>query len=73
MVTFQDFEKLDISQIQKNILKLISDNPSITQDELALKLNVTRRTIIRNFKLLIEGDYIRRVGNNKNGKWQILQ
>ncbi len=68
-----NFEKLDISQIQKNILKLISDNPSITQDELALKLNVTRRTIIRNFKLLIEGDYIRRVGNNKNGKWQILQ
>ncbi len=74
---FKDNEKLnlvsssDLNNLQKSILKLLSDKPSITQDELARLLDVNKRTIIRNFKGLIENNYIERVGANKNGYWKV--
>ena len=65
-VSFKSFNNL-----QKSIIKLIMDKPSITQEELARMLDVNKRTIIRNFKILIECDYIERVGANKNGYWKV--
>ena len=65
-VSFKSFNKL-----QKSIIKLIMDKPSITQEELAKLLDVNKRTIIRNFKILIECNYIERVGANKNGYWKV--
>ena len=47
------------------------EKPSITQEELARLLDVNKRTIIRNFKMLIECNYIERVGANKNGYWKV--
>lgn len=47
------------------------DKPNITQEELARLLDVNKRTIIRNFKVLLEEKYIKRVGANKNGYWEI--
>lgn len=60
-----------LNNLQKSIIKLIMDKPSITQEELARLLDVNKRTIIRNFKMLIELDYIERVGANKNGYWKV--
>ncbi len=60
-----------LNNLQKSIIKLIIDKPSITQEELARLLDVNKRTIIRNFKMLIEFDYIKRVGANKNGYWKV--
>lgn len=60
-----------LNNLQKSIIKLIMDKPSITQEELARLLDVNKRTIIRNFKMLIECDYIERVGANKNGYWKV--
>lgn len=60
-----------LNNLQKSIIKLIMDKPSITQEELARLLDVNKRTIIRNFKTLIDCDYIKRVGANKNGYWKV--
>ena len=60
-----------LNNLQKSIMKLIMDKPSITQEELARLLDVNKRTIIRNFKILIECNYIERVGANKNGYWKV--
>ena len=60
-----------LNNLQKSIIKLIMDKPSITQEELARLLDVNKRTIIRNFKMLIECDYVERVGANKNGYWKV--
>lgn len=60
-----------LNNLQKSIMKLIMDKPSITQEELARLLDVNKRTIIRNFKMLIECNYIERVGANKNGYWKV--
>lgn len=75
---FIDNEKLlennvnnKFNKIQSFIIQLIKENPKITQEELAILLDVNKRTIIRNFKFLIEEKYIERVGANKNGYWKI--
>lgn len=62
-----------LNEIQKSILKLILDKPNITQEELGKLLGVTLKTISRNFKVLIENDYVRRIGANKNGYWQVIK
>ncbi len=72
---FQKEEKVDfinLNEIQNSILKLIMDKPNITQPELAKLLGVTTKTISRNFKFLLDNNYIERIGANKNGYWKII-
>ena len=47
------------------------DKPNITHEELAILLDVNKRTITRNFKVLLDKKYVERVGTNRNGYWQI--
>lgn len=61
----------NLNKLQKSIIKLIMNKPNITQEELARLLDVNKRTIIRNFKGLIDEKYIERVGANKKGYWMI--
>ena len=71
LLPLNDTSFKELNKLQISILKLIMDNPRITQDELARILDVNRRTIIRNFKDLFDKEYIQRVGANKNGYWKI--
>jgi predicted HTH transcriptional regulator len=43
----------------------------ISIDQLAEKLNVTRRTIIRDIEKLKKAGVIKRVGPDKGGYWEI--
>lgn len=61
----------DINETQKSILNLIVNNPNVTQEELGNLLGVTVKTISRNFKTLIKNNYVKRIGTNKNGYWQV--
>lgn len=54
------------------LLKLIAQNPSITQVQLAEKMGVTDRTIKRKMKLLQEKGFIQRANGKRNGHWEIL-
>lgn len=69
----ENFENYNLNEIQISILKLILDKPNITQEELGKILGVTLKTISRNFKVLLEQNYIKRVGANKNGYWQVIK
>ena len=64
--TFQELNRL-----QNSIISLIMDKPNITYEELAILLDVNKRTITRNFKVLLDEKYVERVGNNRNGYWKI--
>lgn len=55
------------------LLQLISKNPSITQIQLAEKMQVTDRTIKRKMKSLQEKGLIQRIGGKRNGKWIVLE
>ena len=60
-------------EIQKEIIKQLQQNANITQKELAEALNVNKRTIERNIKILKETRKIVRVGNNRKGYWKIIK
>ena len=64
--------RYELSEIQNKIVKLIEANSYVTQIEIANKLKVDRRTIIRNIKELREKKIITREGNNRSGHWKIL-
>ena len=61
-----------LTQTQKEILNLIKESPHITQNEIALKMNIARETVNRNMKKLQEKKIIQRIGADKNGSWKIL-
>ncbi len=61
----------EISKRQKRIIEIIRDNASITQEEMASILNISRFTIIREIKVLEEKGIIKRIGSNKTGNWKI--
>ena len=54
------------------LLKLIAQNPSITQVQLAEKMGVTDRTIKRKMKSLQEKGFIQRANGKRNGHWEII-
>lgn len=61
----------NLSSLQNAILLLIQDEPTITQERLAILLNTAKRTIQRNIKELIDKDLLSRIGTNRNGRWYV--
>ncbi len=54
------------------IVKMISENPHISIDEMRKTMDVTDRTIARYISDLTEHDIIERVGPDNVGLWKIL-
>jgi ATP-dependent DNA helicase RecG len=61
-----------ITKIQKTILELIAKDPYITQEEIAQRINVSKRTIIRHMNELVELKLLKRVGDNRTGYWELI-
>jgi len=56
---------------QEKLISLIKENPNITQEQLAVKLGLTRDGISYNIKKLREQGKIVRIGSTKSGTWII--
>lgn len=63
----------ELTEIQKQIVKLMLDMPNITQKELSRLLDVTVRTIERNVRTLILNKIIIRDGSKKTGEWKVIK
>ena len=61
----------DKKSTQGKILSLIMKNQYITQEEIAQKLKITIRTVIRNINILKEKGIIERIGSCKTGYWSL--
>jgi len=61
----------DISERQKEILKLILDNPKISRKELSLKIKINQSAIQKHLKKLKEKGIIKRIGSDKGGYWKV--
>ncbi|MGD9153835.1 MAG: winged helix-turn-helix domain-containing protein [Gammaproteobacteria bacterium] len=57
----------------EKILSLMKENPSITQKELIDKTGLTRRGVEWNIKKLKEEGFIRRVGSDRSGHWEVIK
>lgn len=64
------YSKKKLSKACK-ILKMISENPNISIDELRIALDVTDRTIARYISELKDKGIIERKGPDNGGKWKI--
>ena len=56
-----------------SFIKLIKENPSITQKEIAKELKMTRDGVKYNMNVLKEMSIISREGSTKKGKWKIIK
>ena len=57
---------------QQKILDVIKENPFVTQEELAQIFGLSRKSIIQNMKKLQENGLLKRVGADKNGRWEVV-
>ena len=64
-------QKIKLNDNQLMIMELIKDNPKITRNELAEKLNITSDGVKYNLKKLIDNDFIERIGADNGGYWNI--
>lgn len=62
----------NLKEIEEEIMKNIIDNPYITQQQMADKLKVNRKTIQRGLNSLKEKNIIERIGSDRKGSWKIL-
>ena len=69
-VTVNVTQKVTVNQ--KKIIKAIKENPNITQEKLAEIVGISRKSIIANMKHLQENGFIKRIGADKNGYWQVV-
>lgn len=69
-VTVKVTQKVTVNQ--KKIIKVIKENPNITQEKLAEIIGISRKSIIANMKHLQENGFIKRIGADKNGYWQVV-
>ena len=58
---------------RQKVLSLVRDNPSVSASEIGLILNVSARTIERDFDWLKDRGYLMREGADFGGKWIILK
>lgn len=64
-------KNVGINKTQQEILSKISKNTQITLIELSKEMNLTKRTIERNIKVLKDRELLIRKGTNRNGNWVI--
>ena len=54
------------------LLRMIAENPGITQKSLAVMAGKSERTIERRMTDMQEKGYIRRANGKRNGYWEVL-
>ena len=57
--------------INDTVFNLIKENPTITAEEIRIKLNIGIATAKRKIKMLKEKGIITRLGSDKTGSWKI--
>ena len=61
----------DVTDRQHAIINLVKDHADMTTTQMAEKLGVTKRTILRDIEALKEKGLIIRVGSEKTGYWEL--
>ena len=62
-----------IKPLMGKVLGLLRTNPKTTIEKLAQALGVTDRTIKRALKSLQDQNFVKRIGPDKTGHWEVLQ
>ena len=74
--TVNDTVKSDVSSLSKKeqtVLAAISSFPDYSYDKLAEYCHLSRPTIARTIKTLQSREYLRRIGSDKTGHWEVIK
>jgi len=66
-------DRAPLNATQKKMLNEIRNNPNITHPQLSQALELKRTAIQTNISYLRDNDYIKRVGSNKSGYWEVIE
>jgi predicted HTH transcriptional regulator len=69
----KDGVKDGVNVIQQAILDTIQETPKITAKSLSEKLKINIRNIEKNIKILKDRSYIKRIGSDRTGYWEIIK
>lgn len=64
---------VNLNKVEKQILELILNDPTLTAEKISIAIDKTKRTAERYLKSLQEKGYIERSGSDKNGIWKIIK
>ena len=59
--------------MEDRIVNVLSQFPNMTYEELAKTLSVSRASIARTMKKMIDSNRVERSGSKKTGGWKILR
>jgi predicted HTH transcriptional regulator len=62
-----------LNKTQKAIILIIRDDSGVTIESIARKLSLTERAIKKNINTLKKEGFLKRVGDNRSGYWEVLQ
>ena len=62
-----------LTENQKLLLDILHSNPAITQKEIIANMSLSRSTVQRAIKELIEKGKLERVGSKKTGSWIVKE
>lgn len=71
--TLNSGKSIGLNNTEKAILFYLIEDNSYTADDLASKINVSKRTIERNLSSLQKKGKIERTGTRKDGKWLVIE
>ena len=57
----------------QKIIELITENHTITTQEMANRLGISRRAIAKAIAILQNNGIIRRIGPDKGGYWEVIE
>lgn len=70
-INSNNFEKNNCTLEEQAIINIIKETPSITQEEISIKLNKSLRTIKTYMAKMQEKGFIERINSKKNGNWKV--
>ena len=71
-VVIKDESTFSMNKTDKKILTILRNNPLLSQEELALQIDKTRRTVQRSIDKLKKYGYIVRIGTKTSGYYEII-
>ena len=63
---------IQLNESQKKIIDLIDSNSKVTQEQIANKIQISKRAVQKNIKELVDKGIVKRFGSSRNGYWEIL-
>lgn len=70
-INITENNNISLNNTENQILKLLEQNPNMTQKEIADNIKITERAVSKVMKELKTKNIITRIGSNKKGYWKI--